>query len=229
MVTTRKRKNISPDPEAFQAGPSASHRTSPLAPLQHPGQPSHLPSPKERRKKTPPDRPSPLLQQKKKELTSNDTAVCWSALYTCFPASREVIKGSTIDEPSNGFLLAASLHSIAFKPIPDDNFLYEIVVYKSRGPTLPRFCDEGQKVRMNQHPEVAEVNRTLLDLHGRLCDVFNASGAGEEIDRSLDKWDEIKDRSGCLAADGSTNIEELLWYSLSTSNMPHPYSTKVCA
>ncbi|OQD65753.1 hypothetical protein PENPOL_c005G02251 [Penicillium polonicum] len=168
-------------------------------------------------------------------MTNNDTGVCWSALYTCFPAAREVIKGSTVDEPSNGFLLAASLHSLfgkfllAFKPIPGNNFLYDIVICKSRGPTLPRFCDEGQKVRMNQHPEVASVNRTLLDLYWRLCEVFNASGAGEEIDRSLDKWDEIKERSGCLATDGSTNIEELLWYSLSTTNMPHPYSTKVCA
>lgn len=82
---------------------------------------------------------------------------------------------------------------------------------------------------MNQHPEVASVNRSLLDLHWRLCEVFNASGAGEEIDRSLDKWDEIKERSGSMAADGSTNIGELLWYSLSTSHMPQPYSTKVYA
>ncbi|KAJ5685669.1 hypothetical protein N7536_008288 [Penicillium majusculum] len=82
---------------------------------------------------------------------------------------------------------------------------------------------------MNQHFEVASVNRTLLDLHWRLCEMFNASGAGEEIDRVLEKWDKIKERSGCLATDGSTKIEELLWFSFSTSYVPQPYSTKVCA
>lgn len=60
---------------------------------------------------------------KEKNLTGNDTGVCWDALYTCFPASREIIKGSTVDESSNGFLLAPSLHSLfgkfllGFKPI----------------------------------------------------------------------------------------------------------------
>lgn len=38
---------------------------------------------------------------------------------------------------------------------------------------------------MRQHFEVALVNRTLLDLHWRLREVFNASGSGEEIDRVL--------------------------------------------
>ncbi|KAJ5941340.1 hypothetical protein N7516_001508 [Penicillium verrucosum] len=50
-------------------------------------------------------------------MASSDTSVCWSALYTCFPAAREAIKGSTVDEPSNGFLLAASLHSLFGKKV----------------------------------------------------------------------------------------------------------------
>ncbi|KAJ5941362.1 hypothetical protein N7516_001530 [Penicillium verrucosum] len=123
------------------------------------------------------------------------------------------------------FVLVRPLHLLS--RVEGTNFLYEIVVYKSRGLSLPRFYDEGQKVRMNQHPEVASVNRNLLDLHWRLCEVFNASGAGGEIDRVLEKWDKIKERSGCLATDGSTKIEELLWFSFPTSYVPQPYSTKV--
>lgn len=57
--------------------------------------------------------------------------------------------------------------------------------------------------------------------------MFNASGAGKEIDRHFPHWDRTKEGTGCLSTDGSTRITELLWYSLSCSSMSKDYPREV--
>ena len=50
----------------------------------------------------------------------------------------------------------------------------------------------------------------FLDCHWRIAEILNASGMAEVIDLHLREWEELKESSHSLEADGSTDVGHLL-------------------
>ena len=69
-------------------------------------------------------------------------------------------------------------------------------------------CSHGDRIiRFRKHADVELPSRELLEMHATLAKILHASGMAEHIDKIMKCREEI----GCLASDGSTNIQELLF------------------
>lgn len=64
----------------------------------------------------------------------------------------------------------------------------------------------------NGAEDVPLPSAVLLDCHWRVSEILNASGMGEEFDRHLREWEDIKMSTGdgCLKEDGSTDVTRYL-------------------
>lgn len=65
------------------------------------------------------------------------------------------------------------------------------------------FLPKDGRVIFESKDSVESPDQTILAFHLAICNILHATGMGEDIERYFDNLEEI----GCLAEDGSTDIE----------------------
>ncbi|KZF21946.1 hypothetical protein L228DRAFT_247558 [Xylona heveae TC161] len=156
------------------------------------------------------------ISQWKNTKEHHEIAQIWTTLKRCFP---QISLGpSDINRPINAMTLFESVHSafgrcaIALEPTEVDNE-YQILILGKTFPTflnyfLPKPNDHGHRlIKFTQHSDVELPSRSLLLMHASLAKILHASGMSERIDKVLQDREDI----GCLATDGSTRVDELLF------------------
>ncbi|KAJ5773719.1 hypothetical protein N7457_008615 [Penicillium paradoxum] len=145
-----------------------------------------------------------------------DTSSTWALLYKCFPTLREILSAEKINTLRNGITLRDSVHAqfgkftIALKPADIENE-YEVKTYKRYPPADIPAIPSDRRVRFLPNTEYEIPCPAILDAHWRMCEIFNASGMGETIERHLRDWEELRG-SGCAVVreDGTTDLASLL-------------------
>ncbi|WEW58396.1 hypothetical protein PRK78_003864 [Emydomyces testavorans] len=140
----------------------------------------------------------------------------WATLLKCFP--NIALRPSDINQPSNLMTLFSLAHkafgefSLAFEPT-DETDKYKILTFSRNRRTaldlhLPPPNAHGERiVKFETHADVELPSRQLLQTHAALAKILHTSGMAEYIDEIMRDREEI----GCLASDGSTNIQKLLF------------------
>ncbi|KAH3069623.1 hypothetical protein KXV27_002697 [Aspergillus fumigatus] len=142
--------------------------------------------------------------QKAKEIAQS-----WETLYLLFPDIQGLIEPTTINSPANAMTMFSPVHQdfgsfkIALIPTDTDN-TYKIKTY----PWHQNFCDQfyEKPITCTTHNGSELPSKFLLETHAAIAEILHASGQGEKIDELLREWEDI----GCLASDGSTDLESLL-------------------
>ncbi|KAJ6144877.1 hypothetical protein N7470_008772 [Penicillium chermesinum] len=122
----------------------------------------------------------------------------WETLYRYFPEVRKVIRSSAIDEIQNGLTLQGTMH-------------YAFGHFQCTFEPVVTFVDPTEPEWGSKLP-----SRILLDCHYRLTKLFDASGIGEAIDKSLDSLKELK--TGSVLDRATTDVGSLIRFSVWESN-----------
>ncbi|OJJ42581.1 hypothetical protein ASPZODRAFT_104994 [Penicilliopsis zonata CBS 506.65] len=156
-----------------------------------------------------------------KSTASRDRASSmWAMIHRCFPSTHQTLRSTTIDNLENGILLHKTIHDdfgrfqCAFRPTDTPN-TYVFVHYKRFSIEMKPFAPDGVEITFKKAPGCEDLPlpcREYIDCHYRLAEVFHASGMGEEIDRHLRRWEEMKQEADefYLAEDGSSDIDFIL-------------------
>ncbi|EAW18238.1 HNH endonuclease signature motif containing protein [Aspergillus fischeri NRRL 181] len=141
---------------------------------------------------------------------AKEIAQSWETLYLLFPDIQEIIKPITINSPANAMTMNTVVHEdfgsfkIALIPTDTDS-TYRIKTYPLHQTLVDQFYEKP--ITFTTHSGSELPSKVLLETHAVIAEILHASGQGEEkIDELLRKWDDI----GCLASDGSTDLESLL-------------------
>ncbi|OJJ45151.1 hypothetical protein ASPZODRAFT_160603 [Penicilliopsis zonata CBS 506.65] len=152
-------------------------------------------------------------------------ATAWEVLYRCFPGVRHIgMAVTSINDLRNGVTLRESIHKafgrfeIAFKPTGHVN-VYERKIFGNFPKSEQRGLPGSTRIELTQAADTEGLELpsvTLLDCHYRLCEILNASGMGEIIEKHWDDWEDLKARGGgVMRPDGSSDIghylEVALW------------------
>ncbi|KAL1967979.1 hypothetical protein VTN77DRAFT_2396 [Rasamsonia byssochlamydoides] len=145
----------------------------------------------------------------------------WATLTKCFP--RIELGPSDINHPTNLMTLYDTVHSafgkftLAFEPTSsspfDESNEYKVLTFGRKYPTvldihLPQPNAHGDRiVKFEKYADVDLPSPVLLQIHAALANILHASGTAEYIDKVMEEREEIQ----CLASNGSTNIQRLLF------------------
>ncbi|KAF8459174.1 hypothetical protein BDZ91DRAFT_742365 [Kalaharituber pfeilii] len=148
------------------------------------------------------------------EKQTHIAATIWDAIYRCFPSLRQRLNFSTakLNEPYNAITMCAILHAcfgsfkLALCPTDDDN-VYRIKTYRQFPSLWIRLLPENRVVTFTANdPSIPLPSRFLLEAHAAVAEILHISGMAEYIDDIM----RDRDRIGCLAHDGSTDIQRLM-------------------
>ncbi|KAF8466346.1 hypothetical protein BDZ91DRAFT_658020, partial [Kalaharituber pfeilii] len=117
-----------------------------------------------------------------------------------------------LNGPYNAITMCASLHAyfgsfkLALCPTDDDN-VYRIKTYRQFPSLWIRQLPENRVVTFTANdPSIPLPSRFLLEAHAAVAEILHISGMAEYIDDIM----RDRDRIGCLAHDGSTDIQRLM-------------------
>ncbi|KAL2216843.1 hypothetical protein M432DRAFT_550657 [Thermoascus aurantiacus ATCC 26904] len=136
----------------------------------------------------------------------------WAFVYRYFPdlvAKMDVRSASAINQPRNAMTLIQPFHAalgsftMGFEKVPGDQNSYIVRTFKGFQDGYNFFLPKDGRVIFESKDSVESPDQTILAFHLAICNILHATGMGEDIERYFDNLEEI----GCLAEDGSTDIE----------------------
>ncbi|KAF8454859.1 hypothetical protein BDZ91DRAFT_852890 [Kalaharituber pfeilii] len=141
-------------------------------------------------------------------------AIIWDGLYRCFPNLRQNLTFSSgdINETYNAMTLCSTLHTLfgdfGFTLFSTDiENTYKIKTYPGFPSTWVERLPKSMEVQFTAHDgRYLLPSPLLLGVHAAVAQILHMSGMAEQIDKVMRDRDHI----GCLAPNGSTDIQHLM-------------------